>query len=208
MIRVRCPGCNSTLDAKDRVAGQTRKCPKCGTPIPIPQSDSSPQPAPKEHVRTVDQTALRHVDVPQRLQPANRYLICDSTKLIAAWKNDGQGWMLKTTAGMINALRNREQIPNRGNFTLVELKLADSDTGHHLCDITSYQLSDWALTNFVKGEHRVLSAITGPGSLNKEQKNLIRQAIRDQLMFDVWKDADRVLEYLGNTDYHSPGTLQ
>ena len=213
MIRVICPTCKSTLNAKDKLAGQTRKCPKCGQPVLIGEPDASAESLAngsvddaKDSADDAPDIALRQIDVPERLRRANRYFIFDSARLIAAWKGDGQGWMLKTTAGMISALRNREQIPNQGNFMLVELRLAESDAGHRLDGIASHQLSRWALTNLDKDENKILSAVTGPGFLNKQQKNLIRQLIREQFMHEVWKDAQRVLEYLGNTDYHSPGT--
>ena len=35
MIRVTCPHCGSKLNAKDELAGQTRKCPKCAQPVRI-----------------------------------------------------------------------------------------------------------------------------------------------------------------------------
>lgn len=36
MIRIQCKSCGSKLNAKAKLAGQTRKCPKCGEPIVIP----------------------------------------------------------------------------------------------------------------------------------------------------------------------------
>jgi hypothetical protein len=151
---------------------------------------------------------LRHVDAPQHLGRNNRYLICDSQRLVAVWESNGQGWMLKTLAGLLSAARNREQIPVEGNFKLVELRLAVNESGALCLDgITSYQLAHrWALTNLAKGDDHVLATITGPGCLDKNQKNLVRQAIRDQIMYPVWKDSRMVLDYLANTDYHSPGT--
>lgn len=35
MIRIICPGCGSKLNAKEKLVGQTRPCPKCGQPIMI-----------------------------------------------------------------------------------------------------------------------------------------------------------------------------
>jgi hypothetical protein len=208
MIRVTCPNCKSTLNAEDQLAGQTRKCPRCGQPVLIPEPGTPPQPVTQDDGggSDLEDVPLRRVIVPDRLQRANHYLICDTAKLVAGWKNDGRGWMLKTNAGMISALRNRDQIPNQGNFTLVELKLAESEAGHRLAGITSYQLSRWALTMLDRDESRILSAVTGPGSLNKQQKSAVRQLIQEEFIYDVWKDARQVLEYLGNTDYHSPGT--
>jgi hypothetical protein len=72
--------------------------------------------------------------------------------------------------------------------------------------LATYQLAPrWALTKLDKGDDQIVSSITSPGSLNKEQKNVVRQFIKDQFMREVWEGADEVLDYLGNTDYHSAG---
>ena len=153
------------------------------------------------------ETTLLVLDVPQRLDRMNRYLICDHAKLVACWEDNGQGWMLKTNAGLISARRNPDQLPNRGDFKLIELKLVNTDAGLRLDGITSYQLAmQWALITLDKGDHKILTKVTGPGHLNKEQKNMVRQTIKDQLMHQVWAGAANVLEYLAGTDYHSPGT--
>ena len=217
MIRVVCPNCQSKLNAKDELAGQTRKCPQCGAPVLIAPSETpegsssieSPDDGPHAEPRSepVLGANLRLAEVPSRLDALSRYWICDQSKLVAAWKNDGQGWMLKTRAGMVSAKRNRDMLPNRGNFKLVELRLVETEQGHRLQGITSYQLAtSWALTSLNLGDHAILSKVTGPGSLSKEQKAVLRLEIRDQLMHDVWKDAENVLQYLSDTDYHSPGT--
>ena len=215
MIHLTCPKCRSRLDAKDELLGQTRKCPKCGTPVLIKRpADSEAQPAvsPTEDasagpVYDLGQPGLPALDVPRRLQRRNQYLICDRSKLVATWKDDGQGWMLKTSAGLVPAVRNSDQLPNQGDFQLVELRLDRTDAGVRLGGIRSYQLAQrWALTSLDKGDDKVVAKITAPGCLNREQKNVVRQAIKDHFMRELWADADNVLEFLANTDYHSPGT--
>ncbi len=217
MIRTTCPGCKSNLTAKGKLAGQTRKCPKCGTPVLIPAPDLAAEPSPKEEasVRGPGPATLLALDVPNRLQRTSRYLICSTAsfaaggtaKLVAAWQDNGQGWMLKTNAGFISAKRNRDLLPPRGNFQLVELTFSTTDAGPRLAAVMVYQLArNWALTTLDKGDHEILSMVTGPGRLSKEQKNVVRQAIKDRLMHSVWADAREVLDYLANTDYHSPGT--
>ena len=72
--------------------------------------------------------------------------------------------------------------------------------------LTSYQLATrWALTALDQGDDQIVGKITGLGSLNRDQKNAVRQALKDQFMRQVWEGAADVLEYLANTDYHSPG---
>ena len=212
MIRIVCPGCQSELNAKDELVGQTRKCPKCSEPVLITEPESSPGSSTESLVRLPDadqggEMTLRSVDAPKRLEPASRYLILDNTRLVAAWKSDGKGWMLKTGAGLISAKRNHDELPARGNFKLVELELVRGQQGLRLTAITSYELAtSWALTCLDRGDNQILAKVTAPGSLNKDQKNVIRLLIRDELMHEVWQDARNVLDYLGDTDYHSPGT--
>lgn len=207
MIRVTCSGCGSQLNAKDELAGQTRKCPKCRAPIVIPSADTPADPAGEVLVQDGSVAPLTPLNVPERLAATSRYLICDNAKLVASWEGGGQSWMLKTHSGWISAARNPDQLPNQGDFKLIELRLANTDDGLRLDGITSYQLAPrWALSSLGQGDHQVLSKVTGPGGLSRRQKDVVRQTIMDQFMHPVWKDADRVLEYLANADYHSPGT--
>jgi hypothetical protein len=212
MIRVTCPSCQSSLNAKDELVGETRKCPQCGAPILIAEPDAPSEPldetVPEEHVRGTSEMGLPPLEVPGRLDRQNHYLICDRSKLVATWKDDGQGWMLKTNTGLVSAVRNPDQLPNQGDFKLVELKMEMTDAGLRLAGITSYQLAQrWALTCLDKGHDKIVSRITGLGCLNRDQKHVVRQVIKDHFMREVWAEADNVLEYLANTDYHSPGTV-
>ena len=213
MIRIQCPGCGSTLNAKRRLIGQTRKCPKCGTPIQIdtpsslaqPGSEAAAEDASVAQPATDEALPVHHW--PERLDRTNVYLICGRAKLAALWQNNGEGWMLKTNAGYVSAPRNRDQLPSQGDFKLVELKLESKESGRHLIGLSVYQLAArWALTSLERGDDAIAAKITGPGGLNKDQKNVVRNAIKELFMHQIWERADRVLEYLGNTDYHSPGS--
>ena len=84
MIRVTCPNCGSKLNAKNELAGQTRKCPKCAQPIQIVADapadtdvvglDEHPS---DQHVQVDREERLPVLDVPERLNRDNHYLICD-----------------------------------------------------------------------------------------------------------------------------------
>ncbi len=234
MIRVICPNCQSKLNAKEELLGQKRKCPKCGQAVLIARPDADSQPSPPSPQRVAEPAVERHarqdaerharqdadqaargdaeeglhpLEVPDRLCRTSHYVICDKSRLVATWENNGQGWMLRTSSGPVSAARNQDKIPAEGNFTLVELKLGTTDQGHRLRGITAYQLARrWALTKLNRGNDKILSAVTGPGSLGREQKNVVRQAIKDRFMSEVFEGADHVRDYLANTDYHSPGT--
>ena len=39
--------------------------------------------------------------------------------------------------------------------------------------------------------------------MNREQKNAVRQALKDLFMRPVWENATHVVEYLGSADCHS-----
>jgi len=213
MIRLTCSNCGSKLNAKDELAGQTRKCPKCAHPIQI-VADAPAEPAAAglneapsdEHVQPATEDHLPTPDLPSRLNRDSHYLICDRTQLVAAWVNNGNGWMLKTSAGLIAAKRNRENLPAQGDFKLVELKFTVTPEGKRLTGLALYQLATrWALTVLHEGDDQIAAKITGLGFLNREQKNVVRQTLREQLMRPVWEHAANVIEYLGNADYHSPG---
>jgi len=215
MISVTCPGCKRGLNANDELAGQTRKCPKCGATIEIPQP-AAPDAAmdtitldeavTETHVQTVSRPALPPKDYPERLNRQSKYVILDKTNLVATWENNGNGWMLKAGFGFVSAARNHEQIPAQGDFKLVELRLKMMDDGLRMTGMTSYQLAKrWALTKLDKGDDKILGAITGMGFFNRDQKAVIRKHIKEQFMRQVWEDAHNVLDFLQDRDYHSPG---
>ena len=222
MISLVCPKCQSRLNAKKELLGQTRRCPKCGTPVLIALPEATPPTAAEPSPQSLGETASQPSaevspppdaiigqtshPLPDRLDRCHQYLICDRSKLIAAWKNDGQGWQVKTKGGLVSVSRSPEPLPNEGDFRLVELRLDRSEAGLHLTGLRTYQLAQrWALVSLERGDDPIVSKLTGPAGLNREQKNAVRQALKDQFMHEVWADAREVLDYLTNTDYHSPG---
>ena len=208
MIRVICPKCGSKLNAKEELAGQTRKCPKCREPVLIAPAEpeaEAPAASPAEAPAVAEPEAIEDKHLPQRLNRQHRYVICDKAHLFATWES-GTGWMLRTTAGAISAVRNSDQLPKQGVFVLVELKTDMTDEGLRLTGLTAYQLDfNWALTCLARGDDLIMGKITDLGSLNRDQKNAVRQAIREQFMADVWSRSTDVQEFLSNTDYHSSG---
>ena len=210
MIRVICPHCQSKLNAKDDLVGQTRKCPKCSQPVKIvadaPATPSAAR-AEQPHVQISTDERLLTPELPERLNRESHYLICSKTHVVATWANNGAGWMYRAGPGLISVKRCRESLPSQGNFKLVELKFnVTPDEGKRLSGLATYQLaSRWALTSLDQGDDAIVAKITDPGCLNRDQKNAVRQSLKDQFMRQVWADAAEVLEYLANADYHSPG---
>ena len=221
MIRVICSHCQAPLNAKESLLGQTRNCPNCGQPVEI--RDSSPAPASGGTPSSLADTVLpppAEEPAPavvvseglpfhhwiERLNRHYQYLICDRTRLIATWQNNGDGWMIKTHAGMISASRNAAQIPSQGDFKLIELKLESGDGGRRLAGLAAYQLAErYALLNLERGDDAILEKVVGQSGLRSEQKIAVRAYIRERFMPDVWSDAKAVSEFLANADYHSPG---
>ena len=145
--------------------------------------------------------------MPERLNRRYRYLICDKTRLLAKWRDDGQGWQVKGASGFIGAKRNVENLPAYGQFTLIELELELTDDGIRLQAITSYKLkSRFAMPKLAISDDEILLAVEAPGSLNREQKYAVRASLKDQFMREVWGDSTEVNEYLSNADYHSPSS--
>ena len=208
MIRVICPHCGSKLNAKDELVGQMRKCPKCAQPVKIVAEASAPgavkPQTPEVQISTGER--LPTPEAPERLNRESHYLICNKTHMVATWENNGGGWMYKAGAGLISVKRCRESLPSQGDFQLVELKFQITSDGKRLTGLTAHQLATrWALTSLDQGDDAIVGKVTGPGSLNRDQKNAVRGALKDQFMRQVWSDAAEVLEYLANADYHSPG---
>ena len=213
MIRIVCPGCGKKLHAKDELAGRAAKCPGCGQPIQIPAEVVPPSgniplddAEPGEHVIPASEEHVATPRVAERLNRESYYLICNKTQLMATWANNGAGWMIRVGAGFLPAKRNRDKLPDQGDFQLTELKFTMTPEGKRLSSITSYQLvTRWALTVLDQGDDNIVEKIAGAGSLNRDQKIAVRQALKEQFMRPVWQDAAAVLDYLASVDYHSPG---
>ena len=212
MIRVKCSNCGVTLDAKDSLAGQTRNCPKCSAPIDIPAPEPKPK-SPDEPTPIIfTNPAADRLPTKKfitRLSRVNRYLICDKTMVVATWRNDGQGWMVRGASGYLPARRNSESLPHFGEFVLVELDMDQTDEGLRLAAINSYQLTTrFALTKLDKGDDDILQAIVDYGSLSREQKFAVRHALTEEFLREVWGDSKEVLDYLSSADYHSHTSRQ
>lgn len=215
MIRVICPTCSAKLNAKDELLGQTRNCPRCGTALVIrPAAESEPSPRVSESSTdsaggpSVDAPGVptAHIEALSRLGRLNSYLICDSSRIIATWENNGQGWRVRTDHGSVSATRNPEKIPSQGDFKLLELRMVHSVGELQLKGIRVYQLvRRWALTGLARGDDVVCKSITSPGALMRAQKNAVRLHLQERFMREVWGDAADVLDYLANGDFHSPG---
>jgi hypothetical protein len=191
--------------------GQTRNCPNCSHPVvivaeagPPPETIPVDEAGPPEPIFPEVAEPLPGPHLLERLDRESHYLVCNRSYLVATWANNGSGWMLKTNVGMIPARRNRDQLPSEGDFHLIELKFALLPEGKRLVGLNAYRLAPrWALSGMDVTDDAICEKITGPSGLNKDQKNVVRQALREHFMRPVWENAAAVLEYLANADYHS-----
>jgi len=226
MIRIQCPVCSSFLNAKSSLAGKVRKCPNCKHPIQIPADGAQP-PSAVEDNASRPEAAAPHFDddaagadfiisvkdrlppgakLPDRLDRDNLYLICGKGHLAAKWEHDSRGWMIRGAAGFVSARRNRDLLPPDGQFTLVELQFEKRPEGKRLVGIMAYELVHrWALTVLDEGDDAICTKITGFSPLNRDQKHLVRQMLKEHYMREVWEHSAEVLEFLSNNDFHSPG---
>ncbi len=209
MVRVICPSCNSKLNAKDELIGQVRRCPKCSQPVMIVASPTEAVEEPagsgeQSLVETVNIDFLPVHDRPERLNRESHYFICDRAGVLATWANNGNGWMLRINGGFAPAKRNRDQLPSQGDFQLVEIKFAMTDEGRRLAGLEIFRLaSHYALAALPQGDDQIVEKIVGPGCLNRDQKNSVRKALKDQFMRPVWEKAAAVIEFLASQDFHS-----
>jgi len=216
MIHLICPNCGKKLHAKDELEGRWAKCPNCKQPIllaavaaaaeEITESIPLDDALPGEHVIPATEEHLPTYRPPTRLNRESHYLICNRTHVVASWENNGDGWLFRAGSGFLPAKRARDRLPIQGAFQLVELKFAMTPDGKRLAGIASFRLATrWALTTLDQGDDAILEKITGPGCLNKDQKNAVRLMIREQFMRPIWEGAAAVNDYLTNTDWQSPG---
>jgi hypothetical protein len=226
MLRITCPNCQSALNAKEKLIGQTRNCPKCRHPVLIEAPDGmSADPAeggPDAVAESADESPTIHVeprdegeglaqvtaiaDPVKELKAPNKYVICDHQRIVAVW--EGDGWQLKTPAGLISAKRNTEQIPSQGVFRLVELRVTRTTDAMYLTGIVSHELaSRFALPAIGRGDHQVLEKIVRPSGLTRDQKQMVRRYLQDTFMPEVWRHNDAITGYLASADQHTQGVL-
>ena len=119
MIPCVCPGCGSKLEAKNRLAGRTRKMsevrrsggsarPAAGCPCPMP--------LPRPPFTTLTPPAFLRCTSRRGWTASNHYVICDPARAVAVWENNGKGWMLKTDAGLASATAQPRATPLGGRF--------------------------------------------------------------------------------------------
>lgn len=192
-IRLFCKKCGSKLNAPDELRGQVRKCPKCSSPVLIEEA-SAPQ--------TVSVEEEPRLKIPQ-LKPDNLYLILGSNKEIAYWKFP-DGWLINLGTGHQSIKRAPEQIPDTGNYVLVEGYVKNTDHGKRLSGLSFSALQGrGVLKALLRSDVEILTKTAGHTTLTQPQKRFVLQHIRNHYFFDFTEDAPEIIEYLTGFDSHS-----
>ncbi|MGL6225606.1 MAG: hypothetical protein ACRC10_03155 [Thermoguttaceae bacterium] len=208
-IRIRCQHCQSRIDARDDLLGQTRNCPKCRQPILIVPEHGPEQKSLSVSVPNANTTSGFGLEtsapvtgelLPVKLKFTNRYFVLNAERVLAYWEKS-QGWMFNVGAGFSQARRNMSAIPDQGTFVLIELQIEEGANGQTIAGMRMYRLSQrGALTAIARLEDEILGKIDGPASLSKLQKVCFLGYLRKNFMGNFLSNASSLIEYLTNDD--------
>ena len=192
-FQIFCPNCNSKLNAKTSLEGQTRNCPKCKTPILIqqhfdldePQDDAQPElSAPKG--------AGEDIMRAQQLEFHNRYFILGLDRLVAVWEGS-KGWHVNVGTGFAPARSNMAAIPDNGVFAFVEMVM-ESGVPQKL--MISKIAARGALTVIYRDANAILGKLEEPVELTVTQKDVLLRHLRQVFMSTILDGAGDVIAYL------------
>lgn len=189
VFQINCPSCNSKLNAKASLEGQTRNCPKCKTPILIQRYFELDEPAEKVPPQeSVPANSVR----PQQLEFQNRYFVLGLDRLVAAWDGN-KGWQVNVGSGFAPVRSNMSAIPDNGTFAFVEM-IMDSGIPQKL------QISKisgrGALLALYRDAHAILGKLEEHIELTVSQKDVLLRYLRQIFMSGVLDGADAVIAYL------------
>ena len=185
-FQIRCPSCNSKLNAKASLIGQTRNCPKCQTPIVIQQRFDLDAPVPPPSDPTESSVQRPQLDF------RYRYFVLDVDRLVAAWEAS-TGWLVNVGSGYASAPSNLSAIPDQGEFAFVEMTM-ESGLPHKL--YISKISSRGALTVLCRDAEEILTKLEEPIELTAAQKDALLRYLRQMYMSAVLDGAGEVITYL------------
>jgi len=184
-FQIFCPSCNSKLNAKVSLEGQTRNCPKCKTPVLIQRYYELDDPA------TESPETVSSVRIPQ-LEFHNRYFILGLDRIVAVWEGS-KGWHVNVGTGFAPARSNMGAIPDQGVFAFVEM-LMEAGIPQKL--IISKISTRGALTVLFRDAHAILGKLEEHVDLTVAQKDVFLRHLRQMFMSSVLDSADDVIAYL------------
>ena len=187
-FQIYCPSCNSKLNAKVSLIGQTRNCPKCQTPVLIQQHFDLDDPATEPEITTANSDSVK---VPQ-LEFHNRYFILGLDRVVAVWEGN-KGWHVNVGTGFAPARSNPAAIPDQGIFAFVEMVM-ESGIPHKL--VISRIATRAALTVLPRDAQAILGKLEEPVDLTVAQKDVLLRHLRQMFMSNVLENASEVITYL------------
>lgn len=208
-IQIVCGKCGSRINAPDSLIGQVRPCPKCKNPIHIeangaqrtvavPKKVPVPSSIPSDDAPMIG-AAVRYID---KYYPLNLYLIVGHDKLMAYWKPEG--WQLNVGTGFTSAKRNINEIPEHGEFVLIEGIVAQTENGNRLRGMKFFGLTGPAvLVSIGRSDTEILEKISHKSSLSPAQKRFVLKFLREHYFPQFTEEASEVIEFLMNDDIHS-----
>ncbi len=217
-IRIVCPHCGSKINAKRKLLGEIRPCPKCKEPLhillpenvealpsmPLDEPDNPERP----HLPGNKQGVLSGRPL-ERLNRHSRYVICNRSMMVACWSNDGHGWRWKTNVGLVSANRYKDQLPSHGEFVLTEVNLRENGPELQLTGVRCLQIaSHWGLNYLADGDDAICTRITGFCGLNREQKFAVRKTLLEFYMPELLEKAPKIADFLSNDDYRVSEIVQ
>lgn len=200
-IRIICKHCNSKIDAKDELRGQTRRCPKCRNPILIEPTVMT-RPESTQQSSSTETTSETPLKVRQ-LRLDNIYVILGNDREIAFWKK-AEGWFINVGNGFEAIKRAPEKLPDVGTFILAEGYVKQTDNGRKLKGLRFKQLSGrGVLKALIYSEVAILEKAKEPAVPSSAQKKLLLQHIRKHYFFEFTDETPEIIDYLTGFDSHS-----
>jgi len=188
IFQIYCPSCNSKLNAKASLIGQTRNCPKCKTPIVIQQPSELDVPVPESSAIS---SIADSVYVPQ-LEFHHWYFIVGLDRVVAYWEGS-KGWQVNVGGGFAPARSNLAAIPDQGVFAFVEMVM---ESGIPQKLQISRIASRGALTVIFRDASAILGKLEEPVDLSVAQKDVLLRHLRQTFMSSVLDNAVDVIAYL------------
>jgi phage FluMu protein Com len=190
VFQIYCPSCNSKLNAKASLIGQTRPCPKCKTPVLIQQRFDLDTPVAESTVLALGGGAASIR--PQQLDFHSRYFILGLDKVIAAWEGS-KGWLVNVGSGFGPARTNVSAIPDQGVFAFIEMTM-ESGIPQKLA--ISKISTRGALTVLFRDASAILGKLEERIELSETQKDVFLRYLRQIFMSTVLDGAENVIAYL------------
>jgi len=191
-FQIFCPSCNSKLNAKASLEGQTRNCPKCKTPILVQRyfDLDAPESVLPESAAD-DANHADHVQA-QQLEFHNHYFILGLDRIVAVWEGS-KGWSVNVGTGFAPARSNMSAIPDQGTFAFVAM-IMNSGVPQKL-EISQIS-SRGALIAIYRDAHAILGKLEEHIDLTVAQKDVLLRHLHQMFMSSVLESADNVIAYL------------